>query len=1196
MASIFVRLFGEDVTASKSLEHFALVAEKTSKGIGKQFGDMPKYAAAATAGVVAVSVKMATDFQSQMSLLSSAAGEPVVKVRAIGDGVKSIAAETGVPLAQLTEGAYVVAKSFGKDGAAGQLDILRASAQGATAEHVDLATATNALTSVMKGYNIPASQAVSTQNQLIAASGLSKTTMQDFAGSLSSVVPLASALHVSFAQVGGAIATMTQHGETADNATQNLSNLLTNLAGQNNVASKAMQQLGINTIDLQQHLGQRGITGTLKIVEDALAKSSHGGMVVVNSFRQSANATASLNTMLAHMTPQAKSLSQAWEKGDITYKSYVKSMKGLGEQSFIQSSQFKSLFDSSQGFNDSLKSGNPNISTAATQLQHMLGGVTGMRTALMLGGTSAKSFSSAVKDIGAAGEKNGHDISTWAITSKNASVQFDKLRESMAVVGVSIGTVLLPPLMTAAGFLAGFFKGISTGEPVAIGVAGAIGVLAGAFTAVYLVQKAWLAGAMLVRAAMVVARGATLAWSAANFVATGQLYGLITAQIASKAQTLALAAMYAKDFVAGLLASGAAVVTQTASTVAGTAAFVAQRTVMVVGTAVTWLATAATTAFGIALDIATGPVGWIILAVGALIAVIVLLVTHWKDVCAFLQTVWGGIAKWFGDTLTSIGKWWSDTWASITAIFHVVLQAIVSAFTHWTLLGIIVSHWSQILSATQTIWSAVTSFIGGIPGKIIGFFAGIGKWLFQAGSNLLQGLIGGIQAEVGAVASTIGSVASNVIGTFKNLLGIKSPSTVFITLGRFVTQGLQLGIAAGAAGVASAMTTVSTYLTNAFTKLGDQRATAQKRLAVLEQQEQMALLQRPVLHRTSHGKVTAAAEASYQREMAIWELRLSGIRSKVADEKTLLNEITKAQSGSTRTRLTTLLSRDTAELTTLAARRASLVTQIKTATTDLTAALKTRDSYASTISSGVLGQADITSVKGQQVTDASGATTTAAVTSGDILATMQTQLSKANQFTSDIAKLQTEGLNQTAYKQLVDAFSSTGDLSTADGLLGGGQAAVTQLNTLQTQLQASATSLGSSTSSALYQAGVNAAQGIVDGLQSQEDAIGKQMAKIGTDLAASFKKALGIKSPSTVMAGHGVNVVQGVIVGMRSQQDAARSTISELFGGARPGTPGAVGASGRGGSSFRDINLYGSTVTAADLLREADWNARVYGR
>src|SRR5579875_1989779 len=135
MASIVVRLLGEDLTASKSLEHLATVSETTSKSMSKQFGSLPKYAAEASAGVAIASVYMATKFQSEMSLLATAAGEPAGKVRAIGDGVKSIAMQTGEPLAELASGAYVVAKSFGKDGAAGQLDILRAAAEGATAEH-----------------------------------------------------------------------------------------------------------------------------------------------------------------------------------------------------------------------------------------------------------------------------------------------------------------------------------------------------------------------------------------------------------------------------------------------------------------------------------------------------------------------------------------------------------------------------------------------------------------------------------------------------------------------------------------------------------------------------------------------------------------------------------------------------------------------------------------------------------------------------------------------------------------------------------------------------------------------------------------------------------------------------------------------------------------------------------------------------
>src|SRR5579875_1173377 len=179
MASIVVRLLGEDLTASKSLEHLATVSETTSKSMSKSFGSLPKYAAEASAGVAVASVYMASQFQSQMSLLQTAAGLPAPKVKAIGTGIMDIATQTGTPLKELTDGAYVVAKSFGKDGAAGQLDILRAAAEGAKAEHVDLGTATNALTSIMSSYGMKAGDATKAENELVRASGLSKTNMTD---------------------------------------------------------------------------------------------------------------------------------------------------------------------------------------------------------------------------------------------------------------------------------------------------------------------------------------------------------------------------------------------------------------------------------------------------------------------------------------------------------------------------------------------------------------------------------------------------------------------------------------------------------------------------------------------------------------------------------------------------------------------------------------------------------------------------------------------------------------------------------------------------------------------------------------------------------------------------------------------------------------------------------------------------------
>jgi len=71
----------------------------------------------------------------------------------------------------------------------------------------------------------------------------------------------------------------------------------------------------------------------------------------------------------------------------------------------------------------------------------------------------------------------------------------------------------------------------------------------------------------------------------------------------------------------------------------------------------------------------------------------------------------------------------------------------------------------------------------------------------------------------------------------------------------------------------------------------------------------------------------------------------------------------------------------------------------------------------------------------------------------------------------------------------------------------------------------------------------------VDGLISQEKAIQKQMDKIAAQMVAAIKKALGIKSPSKVMAEIGMWSGQGVIEGLDSMATQVQKS-SEGIGAA----------------------------------------------
>lgn len=450
--NVFIDLIGRD-RVSPVFDRAAASASAAASKMSAANAKMAKTGAAMTRGitvpllaVAAVSTKVAIDYQKSMTLLQTAGGESAKKTAAIGKGLQDVAVKTGSTLKDLSAGMYIVAKAGSqKWSAAGQLDVMRAAAEGAKAENVDLGTATNALTSVMMSYHLGTSKAVAVQNELIVGAGRAKTTMQDYAGALSTVIPVASAVHISFAQVAGAIATMTQHGTSADEATQELSHTIRNLTSPNQVAQKAMQQLGLSVVDVTKNLGKRGLTGTIDLITNAIAKHmGPSGMIAVSAFKQSQSASADLNVELAHMPKNLQDISQQFESGKMSYKDYYKSVKDLGGQAFALGKGFLATFTQARGFNDLLKSGSPAARTFAGTLKNVMGTATGMNTALQLGGDNMKYFKTATDDVAAAAKKSGADVLGWGKTSNTLAVKMDKAKASLQVLALEIGNALIP--------------------------------------------------------------------------------------------------------------------------------------------------------------------------------------------------------------------------------------------------------------------------------------------------------------------------------------------------------------------------------------------------------------------------------------------------------------------------------------------------------------------------------------------------------------------------------------------------------------------------------------------------------------------------------------------------------------------------------------------------------------------------------
>lgn len=424
---------------------------------------------AAVAAIGIESIKMAGDFQTQTSVLQTAAGETTAGLKVVRAGILDIAKSTGTTWQNLTEGMYQVEKA-GYRGADG-LQVLRAAAQGAKEEGAQLSVVTNAMTSIMASYNIPTSKSVQVMNALKTAAAGSKDTMQNFASSISTVMPIASAAHLSFAEVGGALAAITRHGTSAQQATQEMANAIRNLIAPNNLAQNTMAQFGISAVDVTKKLGERGLTGTMQYLTDVVAQHVKGGLVQVDVMKKSAAATDDLKRMMESMSPAARTLATDMMNNTISVLEFRKGIKHLDPHQTAMARQFATLALKAKGFSDQVRAGQPVQTTMESILKKITGGAVGLNTALMLTGSSGAYANEMTKRIGESMSNASKDVEGWKQTQDLFNTRLDRFKQTLEVLAIQIGTRIIPVLTSMMDWVS---RNRTTVEVLAAVVGGAL--------------------------------------------------------------------------------------------------------------------------------------------------------------------------------------------------------------------------------------------------------------------------------------------------------------------------------------------------------------------------------------------------------------------------------------------------------------------------------------------------------------------------------------------------------------------------------------------------------------------------------------------------------------------------------------------------------------------------------------------------
>lgn len=201
-------------------------------------------------------------------------------------------------------------------------------------------------------------------------------------------------------------------------------------------------------------------------------------------------------------------------------------------------------------------------------------------------------------------------------------------------------------------------------------------------------------------------------------------------------------------------------------------------------------------AMGLVMSLAASP---ILVALGLLAVAGYMLYKNWDEIVSGSKLIWQQLSGYVSQKLESISGYittkmeavsgyFSEKWNAIKSLFSGGLSGISALIINWSPIGLFYSAFAKVLS-----WFGVD-----LPAKFTGF-----------GAMILEGLKNGILSKVNAVKDAITGAVSGVIDKARGILGIHSPSRVFMGIGGYTMQGMANGIA-NANGLPIAATSTAT--------------------------------------------------------------------------------------------------------------------------------------------------------------------------------------------------------------------------------------------------------------------------------------------------------------------------------------------------------------------------------------------------
>ncbi len=295
--------------------------------------------AAAATGSATVAVKMASEMESALTSMNKVLKLSEADLEAVTEQLHALARATGIEDEVLSQALANIAKA-GVTGADG-MKVLETATRAAVAGGAEMATVADSLVSILRAYNLSASDSGKVTDTLYQASLKGRMTFQELMSAIKGVVPIASQLGVGYDQLAAALATMTTVGYDAENSLMGLNMVMVKLTNPSAQLKKALQDAGYESG--QALIQAKGLAGAIEFItkaagddEQAMIQMAGGARAYKAVAALAANGGALFAQKLQELTGAAGSVNQAFAQTEQTFRmqwsQFIVTTKQVGEE------------------------------------------------------------------------------------------------------------------------------------------------------------------------------------------------------------------------------------------------------------------------------------------------------------------------------------------------------------------------------------------------------------------------------------------------------------------------------------------------------------------------------------------------------------------------------------------------------------------------------------------------------------------------------------------------------------------------------------------------------------------------------------------------------------------------------------------------------------------------------------------------